>query len=242
MLLQEEMTTTDQTCGDAFVADHNGEAACITLAGRRDVLKFHKCQNIAHRPAQLDNWLLEQQEYGQDMPEDLLYEMFLDILPDQVAKEVRLEKDIATADQALKYVLEELHRLNNERLAHVHAAEHQRRLAPQRRPSGYVHAAISPPGNPVEQTVAAIERNVRTTQATRTLPPARSSSGPPSELSYPKWKDGACWHCGKTGRKANQYRMFMKLKEQTGGKRPHNYVSAHECDRKATWDCCRSCP
>ena len=88
-----------------LATDHIGGAACITLAGRRDFLKFPQCTDIASLSTHLDNWLLEKQEYGQDIPPDLLYEMFLDILPNSVAKEVRLEKSITDAEQAMQYVL-----------------------------------------------------------------------------------------------------------------------------------------
>ena len=56
----------------------------------------------------LDNWLLDKQEHGNGVPDDMLFQMVLEVLPDHVAKEVRLQKDISTYKDVIKYVDKEV--------------------------------------------------------------------------------------------------------------------------------------
>lgn len=194
-------------------------------------MNFPLCTDTASLSTNLDNWLLEKQEYGNDIPSDLMYDMFLDRLPTSVAREVRMEKDISTAKQGLQYVHTELSRLNRERLAQAHAAERQMRLAPHKGDSDYIHAAISPPDDLVQQKVAAVENECRSSSPrTPRQPPPRQPRGPPSTRSDQKWKDGACWHCGKKGKTSKSCKWFIALNNAHGGKRPDNYVSA--CDKQ----------
>ena len=114
--------------------DHEGGAAVTRMVGRRDVIRFPACNNVADLNARMDKWFEECHENGTDVPEDVVYEMFLDILPDEICKEIRKDRHITTWQHAHEYVLSEMGRLNNERLAAVHAArrKHPRQQEPPR--------------------------------------------------------------------------------------------------------------
>ena len=62
------------------------------------------------------------------MPGDLLFEMFLQVLPPEVEKEIKRTKDISDHHEAYAYVVAEQGRLNNERLAKVHEQRRDREL------------------------------------------------------------------------------------------------------------------
>ena len=86
--------------------------------------------------------------------------MCLGKLPDDLRKELRRDKDIATWQDAHEYVLKEMSRPNNDRLAAVHVAR-QKHMLETMNASGFVHAAIGDDNSNqdkfVEQMCAAME-------------------------------------------------------------------------------------
>ena len=217
-----------------FFLDDEGTSAVISLRGRRSFFLFPKCDSIKNLTQHCDAWYGEYQEHGADLPTDFLLEMFIHILPDDVQKEIRRNKEIQTHHQAYAYVIAENSRLNNERLADVHSHRRDKELSAKSEAS-FIHAAVPQEHNGFfEGLVAALEKRFAPPPPPRgpprPRPPARRQPAPGRQLSDPKWRDGGCWHCGQVGHKSNACPVYGEILKKNGGKRPDNYKSAYDID------------
>ena len=223
-----------------FSADHEGGAAIIQLGGRRGFPIFPRCQNAKDLTQHIDNWWVGYQEHGSGLPSVLLFEMFLKILPHDVEKEIRREKGVTTHHDAYAYVMSEQHRLNNERLAKSHEARRDRELA-SKPGAGYIHAAVEDHGAFFEGPINALEKKgvFQKTQPPPRRPPQRrpqqdANRAAGSQLSDPRWRDGACWHCGANdGQKSKDCPVYSRILAANGRKKPADYQSAYDKEMAA---------
>ena len=100
---------------------------------------------------------MQYQEHGANVPADLLYEMFLQVVPTDLEKELRLEKTVHDVHSAYAYVINDQARRNSDRLARVHQ-ERQKRELSAKAPADFIHAMVNDDNDPViDKLVAAIE-------------------------------------------------------------------------------------
>ena len=89
----------------------------------------------------MDRRFEEYQGNGADVPEDRLDETCLNILPDELRKEVRRDRALKALQDAHESVMNEMGNLDNERVAAVHSAKRKQQLG-AKPPRNYIHAAI----------------------------------------------------------------------------------------------------
>ena len=219
-------------------------------------INFPKCTRDEDLQAHLNQWKQLSLKYGVGLPDDHLGQMFHDILPEHILKEVKSQRDLVTLNQQFNWVISELSRFNDHRLSKWNMLK----LAQQLKPGPKTPTAINPlmaDGAPadvpssdvqappvpdmasveanVERMVAAAfskqqergRRDVRTPTGSRSGTPTRRSSIP-----SPKFE--GCWCCGKKGHSRQHCEVFKAIKAKNGGKVPKDYEGAYEKSMKTS--------
>ena len=72
--------------------EYEGGAEHVALAGLRRFHAFPKCENTKYLSNYLGDWTHLRNKHGSQIPEESLYVMLLNMLPDDDAKDVRDKK------------------------------------------------------------------------------------------------------------------------------------------------------
>ena len=197
-----------------FHVDHEGGAAVIELGGARNFLLFPRCNDIGQLAQHLDHWFIQYQEHGGDIPRDLLFEMFMQIIPAPLEKELRLEKSVTCIHSAYAYLMSELSRLNSDRLAKIHNDRRKNELDTKGQ-SDFIHALTGSgeSTDPLDKLIAAPEKRMHKTFGPASVP-GSANGAPQRTTAAPKWKDGACWHCGIKGHTTKDCRKLIAPKKK----------------------------
>ena len=83
-----------------------GGAEQVMLAGVTRFMNFEKCTSKAKLSTFLGEWETLRRTYGDHLPDVFLYTLLLNMLPDDVAKEVRDRRQtLNTTQRALDYIM-----------------------------------------------------------------------------------------------------------------------------------------
>ena len=94
-------------------------------------INFPKRQKDEDLQGHLQQWQQLRIKYGAGLPEDHLIQMFQDILPDHVSKDVRDRRELVTLTAQLNWVNSELSRYNDSRLSKWNMMKLQHQLKPR---------------------------------------------------------------------------------------------------------------
>ena len=154
-----------------------------------------RCQSVTDLTSHVDQWWGECQEHAADWPAELLFEMFMQMLPQDVETEMRRIKDIATIQQAYAYIQAEQGRLNSERLARVH--EQRRKQELEAKPQeAYINALNAENTDIMEQLIAAMEKRLQNRKP--------DAARPTSQISDPKWETA---HAGSVAKRVTKHKI-----------------------------------
>ena len=102
-------------------ADHEGGAEQAILAKMQRLRSFPKCPSKTRPGAYLGKWDTLRNQYGADLPDYTAYAMLLNMVPDDVATELRDQTNwISTTELATDYLRNERSRYANRHLASIH--------------------------------------------------------------------------------------------------------------------------
>ena len=160
--------------------------------------------------------------YGSSFPDAVLYTLLLNVLPEDVAKEVRDKRvTLNTVGRAIDYLRDELARHNDKFVSELHGKQDAQALAAG--PKNAVNAVLEPSlkemNKNIQDLCAAGHRG-----AAPPPPPRPAKDETRTRLPKPDPAFGACWHCGKKhpgGRR--KCKEFSALRKRHGGKLPPNY-------------------
>ena len=234
----------------ALFIENEGGAEQVALGGMSNLHAFPQCPRVDDLQHWLGQWQMTRQKYGAGLPEAHLKQMFLNMLPPSVSEKLRERRDLVSLHQYINEIDLDLGRLNDARLAKIHAQRMSNALKPGSRTS--VNAVVEEPASPMtsqnsnqdanngnydigkklDTLIAALTNN----NQSRGRSDARSSSKDRQQRSKsprgidPAWeKEGkGCLHCGAKGHKRRECNKFKKLLAENGDKLPSGYKGAYE--------------
>ena len=172
--------------------------------------------------AYLGQWQHLRKLHGAHMPEVHLYWMLMDVLPDDVATEIRDRKHyLKTVGSVIHWIQGELSRYRDKEISSLQDKHAQ-------------HMLSTGPRNPVNSFAEAEDKVKGMMEKMEDLVNALNSPDDRVRLPKPDPKFEGCWHCGfklHTRRKCPQFRDILKRNE---GKLPNDYTGAYERFMKNT--------
>ena len=79
-----------------------GGAECVQLHGLQNLLKFRPCPKPELVMTYVGSWVRLRDSYGKNLSEDALKITFLDMLPEQIEKDIRSMPHIQTVEQMIE--------------------------------------------------------------------------------------------------------------------------------------------
>ena len=194
---------------------------------------------------------MTRQKFGADLPEMHLKQMFLNMLPESVAAKLRERKDLVTLQQYINEIDVDLGRMNDAKLAKMHAQRMSTSLRSGSRSSVNVIAEEQPESAPHasaktenEEISKKLDTLISVLSAKNSPPPrgrptdrtgrdtrpgSRDRSKSPRGID-PAWeKEGkGCLHCAMKGHVRKNCHKFKKLLAENNDKLPEGYKGAYE--------------
>ena len=237
----------------ALFVENEGGAEQVQLGGMTSLHSFPQCPSAADMQHYIGQWQITRQKFGAGLPDIHLRQMFLNMLPEKVAAEIREKKELVTLQQCIDHVLGDLGRFNDGRLAKVHAQRLKQNLAHgvknsvsaliEERPS-----AAEGPERPksaesdlvfalsqkLDGLVAAFQKGGRPAPS---KPTGSGANSPRSGANSPRSRSGlprpnprfeGCWGCGSKDHQRANCPEFQDMIKKNKGKIPSNYKGAYE--------------
>ena len=214
--------------------ENEGGAEQVALAGLRRLHSFPKCPSKERLGTYLGDWQHLRNKHGASIPDESLFVMLLNMLPEDVAKEVRDRKQVLNTTQAvLDYVYGELARYNDKHLSQLQEKMDMQALA--RGPQNAVYSCVEDKVRSLEQKIDAMIHAVGPPQPAYPRPPrptkgdGKGKGGTGSRLARPDpaWP-GGCWHCGKTHAGGRRQCNALKALIKKHNGLPKDYKGAYE--------------
>ena len=121
--------------------DNEGGAEQVALAELRRFHSFPVCPSKDKIGLYLGEWVYLRNRYGGNLPDESLYVMLINMLPSDIAKEIRdRRKTLTTTVDVIAYINGELGRYNDEYLAKLHSNMDYQNL--QKGPEHPIHMCI----------------------------------------------------------------------------------------------------
>ena len=225
----------------AYFVKHEGGADQVELGGIGSLHTFPQCTKIEDLGFWLGKWMEVKDTYGQGMSDIHLRSMFLNILPENVKKEVRETKGLTTLHDMILYVQSDLGRLNDLKLSKLHTDRLKQTLGAAHRVNVLTEQEepIKEAPNPHDQyqsLINALSSKIDTIAAA--VSTTRGQAGNPRGGQRPQQRQGqrepsdyakfkGCLHCGGDHRVAD-CRIKKALLAKNGGKLPSGFKSAFE--------------
>ena len=228
----------------AYFVKHEGGADQVELGGIDSLHTFPQCQKVEDLGFWLGKWIEMKDQYGQGMSDVHLRSRFLNILPEAVKKDVRETRGLHTLQDMIQHVQKDLGRLNDSKIAKLHADRLRQSLSGTHRVNAMteVEDPTPPTHGPksedeitqFQDMINALSSKIDTIAAAvdtkRTQPrggphaqrAARPERGP---SDFSKFK--GCLHCGGDHRVAD-CRIKKALLAKNGGKLPAGFKSAFD--------------
>ena len=237
---------------------NRGAGNYVDIGNIRSFMNFEKCPHENQLLAYVGQWQICRNNLRHNqLPDQVLREMFIDMLPSRVSSEIRArpEGELPTLQSCLDYINREMHRWNDKRIQHTNELELQKVLHTSSK-NPVVHAFHDPgccednmpkpqqaPADPQQPGLAEALALLQETRETLTAfqkrtPPRRSPGRTPgsttgSGLPVPDPKFEGCWHCGKPNCTRRKCPEFLAIRKAHGGKLPSDYEGAYEKHLKA---------
>ena len=118
-----------------------GGAEQVLLAGVTRFLNFERCPSKNRLATYLGDWETLRREHGDLIPDVFLHTLLLNMLPEEIAKDIRDRRQtLNTTQRALDYIHGELARYSDNCLSKLHARLDSQHLAAG--PPNHVHATF----------------------------------------------------------------------------------------------------
>ena len=226
----------------AYFVKHEGGADQVELGGIDSLHTFPQCQKVEDLGFWLGKWIEMKDQYGQGMSDIHLRSRFLNILPEAVKKDVRETRGLNTLQDMIQHVQKDLGRLNDSKIAKLHAERLKQSLSGSHRVNAMTEVEEPPTNGPksedeisqFQEMINALSSKIDTIAAaadTKRTPPrggphaqraARPERGP---SDFAKFK--GCLHCGGDHRVAD-CRIKKALLAKNNGKLPAGFKSAFD--------------
>ena len=115
----------------ALFLEYMGGSIEMQKSERAYFINFPKCQKDEDLQGHLQEWQQLRIKYGAGLPEDHLIQMFQDILPEHVSKDVRDRRELVTLTAQINWVNSELSRYDDSRLSKWNMMKLQHQLKPR---------------------------------------------------------------------------------------------------------------
>ena len=93
----------------------------ITTGGVTSLHSFPQCPRMEYLQDLVGQWQTTRMTYGQHIPDVHLKTLFLKMVPEQIATDIRKRPELDTLQLCIAYVLGEIGRYKDTRLAKIHA-------------------------------------------------------------------------------------------------------------------------
>ena len=103
--------------------EHEGGDVAVQVHGIRGFHTYPQCTNMKDLNLHVGQWQELRQKHAPNMPEIHLRELFLDILPTELKKEINRRSDCNTLPEMIAFAQKEVTQLNDQRLASMHDAQ-----------------------------------------------------------------------------------------------------------------------
>ena len=241
----------------ALFVEYMGGSIEMQKCERAYFINFPKCAKDEELQGHLQQWQQLRIKYGAGLPEEHLIQMFQDVLPDHVSKEIQDKPELFSLTSQLNWVNAELARFNDSRLSKWNMMKLAHQLKPKDmkipttinpvmaeddRTSRSEPALAEAPPPPVPNAAdmqanlermiaAAVTKMDRGRGEQRST--GRSRSSTPRRSNIPNPRFSGCWCCGKEGHSRQNCPVFKAIKDKNGGKVPKDYEGAYEKSLKA---------
>ena len=233
----------------ALYIECEGGAEQVTLNGMSNLHSFPQCPRAEDLQHWLGQWQMTRQKYGNDLPESHLKQMFLNMVPGSVAEKLRERKDLNTLQQYIDEINADLGRLNDTKLAKIHAQRMTAALKSGSRSSvnaiteeeQHAPATLVPTANDdinkkLDTLISVLTaqqsgQRGRPTERPGNRDRSTSRDRPKSPRGIdPAWaKEGkGCLHCGLKGHNRKECNKFKKLLAENNNSLPAGYKGAYE--------------
>ena len=240
----------------ALFIENEGGAEQVALGGMSNLHAFPQCPRVEDLQHWLGQWQMTRQKFGAGLPEAHLKQMFLNMLPPSVSEKIRERRDLVTLQQYINEIDVDLGRLNDAKLAKIHAQRMTNSLKPGSRTSVNAVVEETSQSGPVSSSnqdmtngnseiskkldtliaVLTSSNQSRGRDQSRGRTDTRSNSRDRPQRSKsprgidPAWeKEGkGCLHCAIKGHRRKECMKFKKLLEENGDKLPAGYKGAYE--------------
>ena len=234
----------------ALFIENEGGAEQVALGGMSNLHAFPQCPRVEDLQHWLGQWQMTRQKFGAGLPEAHLKQMFLNMLPPSVSEKLRERRDLVTLQQYINEIDLDLGRLNDAKLAKIHAQRMSNALKSGSRTS--VNAVVEEPtqqvpvqpqnqdvnngnveiGKKLDTLISVLTSNnqQRGRADTRSNSKDRQQRSKSPRGLDPAWeKEGkGCLHCGAKGHRRRECNKFKKLLADNGDKLPSDYKGAYE--------------
>ena len=223
----------------------------MALGGMSSLHAFPQCPRIDDLQHWLGQWQICRHKYGYDLPESHANQMLLNMLSPSVSEKLRERRDLTTLQQYINEVDADLGRLNDAKLAKVHAQRMSSALKSGSKSS--MNALVEEPQPAPVQTstqssnddlskkldtlISALTSNDRAQprgrqtdrndRNQRGTSPGRSKSPRGIDPAWEKEGNG-CLHCGAQGHQRKTCNKFKKVLADNNGSLPSGYKGMYE--------------
>ena len=229
--------------------ENEGGAEQVEIAGMNDLHAFPQCPSASDVLHYTGQWNITRMKYGNDLPDQHLRQMYLNMLPEKIAADIRDKRECDTLQKCMDQVMRDIHRYNDGKLAKIHSQRLKHMLS--QGPKNSINALVSQEEQPqraesgeqsmmymmaqkMDGLVAALnnqngaprgrQQHQQTGGQSRQPSPRQSTNGLPRP--NPRFK--GCWCCGKEGHSRQNCEVFQEIIKKNGGKVPTNYKGAYE--------------
>ena len=231
----------------ALFIENEGGAEQVQLGGMNSLHSFPPCPGPSDLQHWIGQWQICRQKFGHDLPEIHLRQMFLNMLPHAIAEKLRERRDISTLQEYINGIHGDIGRLNDARLAKVHAQRMKTTLASGAK--NPIHAVVgnddshareepnkSPPdviSKTLDGLIAALATQAQNPRGGGTDRGDRGKDGTKSPRSgSPKGRPDSrfkgCLHCGDPDHFRRDCPEFNALISKNNGKLPIGYRGKSE--------------
>ena len=120
--------------------EKEGGAEQVKIAGMNDLHSFPQCPSAADVVHYTGQWNITRMKHGNDLPDAHLRQMYLNMLPEKIASDIRDKSECNTLQRCMDQVMKDIHRYNDGKLARIHSQRLKQMLS--RGPKNPVNSLI----------------------------------------------------------------------------------------------------
>ena len=121
--------------------ENEGGAEQVEIAGMTDLHSFPSCPSAADVLHYTGQWNITRMKHGNDLPDAHLRQMFLNMLPEKIASDIRDKRECNTLQKCMDQVMKDIHRYNDGKLAKIHSQRLKQMLS--RGPKNPVNSLVA---------------------------------------------------------------------------------------------------